>query len=150
MRQAPLHKPFHRAIHRLPAGLEHLRGLSPAQPPRPARQKSHHGACHRTLAVAPGNVLDHHAMLGTLHPPRRVAESRWEFPTAAQTASAAPASGHSPAPVAGTASSARGSRHAAPIADLNAVRLTLAATHLHLLVDEAHKPLYSIQDGLNL
>jgi len=34
--------------------------------------------------------------------------------------------------------------------DLNEVRLSLAAMHLYLFVDEARKTLYSIQDGFNL
>src|SRR5450755_4548747 len=52
--QAPLHKPFHRAIDRFPTGFEHPRCLAPTQPARPTRQESHHGAGHRALAVTPG------------------------------------------------------------------------------------------------
>jgi hypothetical protein len=40
--------------------------------------------------------------------------SRWEFPTVAQIASTAPASGHNRVPIAGTTSSARAFRCAAP------------------------------------
>ena len=150
VRQAPLHKPFHRAIDRFPTGLEDPRRFPPTQPPRPARQESHHGAGHRTLAVAPGNVLDDDPVLGTLHPPRRVAETRSGFPTAAQIASAAPASGHSPAPAADNANNARVCRACGCNVDLDGLRLALAAMHSHLAVDEAHETLHTIQDGLNL
>src|ERR1700683_4897923 len=35
LRQAPLHKPFHRAVHRFPTGLKPLRRFTPAQPATP-------------------------------------------------------------------------------------------------------------------
>ena len=147
--QAPLHKPLHRAIHRFPTGLEYLRRLSPAQPPPPAGQKAHHGAGHRTFPVTPRNLLHHHAMRGTLHPPRCVAKPGRDSPQRHKL----------PAPFRQTVI-ARGwplAQRAAPAhtamrrdPDLNEVRLPLAAMHLHLFVDKTRKTLYSIQDGLNL
>ena len=70
--QAPLHKPFHRPIDRLPTGLKDLGRLSPTQPSPPAGQKAHHHRGQRTLPLVPRQVLDHHPMLGTFHPTRRV------------------------------------------------------------------------------
>src|SRR5579872_347290 len=80
MRQTPLHKPLHRAIHRFPACLKHLGGLAPTQPPRPPRQESHHGAGDGALAFAPGNVLHHHTMLATLHAPGSIEKAGWNSP----------------------------------------------------------------------
>src|SRR5258707_415573 len=80
VRQAVLNKPVDRTIDCLPTGLEGARGFSPTEPSRPARQKTHHGAGHRTLALRPGNVLDDAPLLGTLHPPWRVAEKGGDAP----------------------------------------------------------------------
>src|SRR5215467_2074828 len=149
MRQAPLDKPFHRAIDRFPTGLERPPCFPPTQPSRPACQKPHHGARHRTLAVAPRNVLDYHPVLDTLHPSWRVAKvgrdpPQWHkqpaplrqaviargWPLTARTASPYPAM----------------RRHR----DLDRLRAALRATHTHRLVNESHKTLHLIQDGLNL
>jgi hypothetical protein len=51
-----------------------------ARPPRPARQKYHHGAGDRTFSHAPGYVLHHHPVFGTLHSPGRVAKAVREAP----------------------------------------------------------------------
>src|ERR1022692_4317869 len=40
--------------------------------PRPAGQEPHHRRGDRPLALAPGNMLPHHPMLGTLYPPGRI------------------------------------------------------------------------------
>src|SRR5271167_374613 len=147
--QAPLHEPFHRAIHRFPTGLEDLRRLSPTQSPRPAGQEAHHGAGHRTFAVTPGNLLHHHAMRGTLYSPRSVAKPGRDTPQRHKL----------PAPfrqtvIARCRSLAQGAAPANTAMrrdpDLNEVRLPLAALHLYLFVHEARKTLYSIQDGFNL
>src|SRR6266436_8518592 len=69
VRQAPLHKPLHRAIDTFPTGLEGSCRLAPRQPARPAGKKAHHGQTHRSLAIAPRNVLHDHAVGGALHPP---------------------------------------------------------------------------------
>ena len=149
VRQAPLHKPFHRPIHRFPTGLERLRRFPPTEPSRPARQESHHGAGHRTLAVAPGNVLDYDPMLGTLHPPGCVAKEGRD-----------PPQGHKqPAPL-GQAVIARRRPLAARTApayprmrlhgDHDRLRPALLAMHAHLSVDKADETLHPIQDGLNL
>src|ERR1700674_3787172 len=129
LRQTPLHKPFHRAVHRFPTGLKHLGRLSPAQPPRPAGQEPPSSpalpdAClHSTESVPP-----------PLHAPRipRAAartENGWGFPTAAQIASTAPPVGRSPGPASDTASTDRaccdappaGSRSRAPPPGYSAV-----------------------------
>jgi SAM-dependent methyltransferase len=65
-------------------------------------------------AVAPGNMLHHDAVLGTLHPSWRVAKKRWGFPTEARIASVVQASSHSLARGAGNANSAAGF-HRAPL-----------------------------------
>src|ERR1017187_5610714 len=49
-------------------------------PASSACQEPHHGARHGTLAVAPGNMLDDDPVLGTLHPPRRVAKMGGDSP----------------------------------------------------------------------
>src|SRR2546426_11419610 len=80
MRQAPLNKPLHRAIDAFPTGSKGPRRLSPRQPPRPTGQKAHHGEGDRPLAIAPGNLLDHHTLHRTLHSPRRVEEIGLDAP----------------------------------------------------------------------
>src|SRR5664280_1122367 len=147
--QAPLHEPFHRAIDRFPTSLEYLRRFSPTQPPRPAGQKAHHGAGHRTFAVTPGNLLHHHAMRGTLDPPRGVAipgrdsPQRHKLPASfRQTVIARCRS------LAQRAAPAHTAMRRDP--DLNEVRLPSAAMHPYLFVHETRKTLYSIQDGFNL
>jgi hypothetical protein len=66
----------------------------------------------------------------------------------AQIASAAPAVDHSQAPAADTANNARGCRHEAQgNLDLHGRPPFL---HPHFLVNKSHKPLNSIEDGLNL
>jgi len=80
VRQAPLDKPFHRAIDGFPTGLEHPRRFPPTQSPRPPRQESHHGAGNRTFAVTPRDMLDDDAVRGTLHTARRIAEPGGDAP----------------------------------------------------------------------
>jgi hypothetical protein len=69
MLQTSLHEPLHRPIDRFRTGLKGLSRFPPAQPPCPASKKSHHGAGHRTLAVAPGYVLNRDTVLA--HSTRR-------------------------------------------------------------------------------
>src|ERR1019366_8003273 len=132
-----------------PTSLEYLRRLSPTQSPRPAGQKAHHGAGHRTFPVTPRNLLHHHAMRGTLDPPRGVAIPDGDSPQRHKL----------PAPFRQTviARCRLLAQRAAPAPttmrrdpDLNKLRLPAAAMHLYLFVDEARKRLYLIQDGLNL
>jgi hypothetical protein len=78
--QAPLHKPFDRAIHRFPTGLKYQRCLSPAQPAAPPGQESHHGASHRALAVTPGDMLDYGPVLPALDSPWCVEEIGGDSP----------------------------------------------------------------------
>src|SRR6202051_4697578 len=145
--QAFLNKPFHRAIHRFPAGQKHLCGLSPAQPPSPAGQKTHHGASHRTLSVAPRNVLDHHPMLATLDATRCVTEVRRNPPQWNKR----------PAAFRQSVIARRWplALRAAPTDttmwlqyDVDPLWPALVTIHLHLFIHEAHKTLNSIQDGL--
>jgi hypothetical protein len=74
--QAPVDKPFHRAIDAFPTGVEGPRCLAPGQPPGPPAQKAHHGQGDRPLPFAPGNMLDHDPMRRTVHTPRGVEEPR--------------------------------------------------------------------------
>ena len=149
MGQAPLHHPLHRAIDRLPTGLKDLCRLSPAQPPRPARQESHHRRRHRPLAVAPGNVLDDNAMLDALHPPQRVAEPGRDPPQRHKL----------PVPLQQSIIAGRwllahraASAHAAMRRhrDLDPFRLALADSHTHVLVNKPNKTLHPVQNGLKL
>jgi hypothetical protein len=57
-----------------------LCGLAPRQSPRPAGKEANHGDRHRTLASAPGDELDHHAVLRAVDPPRGVNEMRHQTP----------------------------------------------------------------------
>src|SRR5487761_178010 len=148
MRQAPLDEPFDRAIDRFPTGLKHLGGLSPAQPSRPARQESHHGAGHRALSVAPRNILDDNSVLDAFHSPWRIEEIGGDSPQ-----------GHEqPTPlgqaiVAGCGSLAlrAASSNAFMRLDGNLDGERVALTlHSHLVIDETHKMLHPVQDGLNL
>ncbi len=80
VRQAPFHKPFHRAINTFPTGAKGPRRLAPRQPPRPPRKKTHHGNRHRPLAIAPGHMFHHHPMLRALDPPGGVKEPYHQAP----------------------------------------------------------------------
>ena len=149
MGQAPFHKPFHRPVHRFPTYLQHLRRFPPAQSSRPARQESHHGAGHRTLPVTPRNVFDNDSMLGAFHSPWRIVKPGGDSPQRHKA----------PAPlwqaiIAGCRFLALRAAPADPTVrlkpDLNPVRFPLPAIQAHLLVNETHKTLYSIQNGLNL
>src|ERR1700745_4355093 len=80
LRQSPLDKPFHRAVHRFPTGLKHLRRFPPAQPPRPARLDPHHGTGDLPLAFTPRYLFHHHAMLHASPPPGRVPEIGGDSP----------------------------------------------------------------------
>src|SRR5258708_13191517 len=73
MLQTPLHEPLHRTIDCFPTGLKGLTSFPPPQPPCPATKKSHHGAGHRTLPVAPSDVLNPHTVPAALHPPSPLA-----------------------------------------------------------------------------
>jgi len=147
--QAPLDKPFHRPIHRLPTGLEGSRRFPPTQTSRPARQKPQHGAGHRTLPIAPRNVFDYYPVLGTLHPPWRIAKVGGD----------APQWHEEPAPL-GQAVIARCrflTTRTAPTyagmrlySDLDRLRSLRAAKHADLLIYEPYETLHLIQDGLNL
>src|SRR5208283_4379263 len=48
--------------------------------PRPAGKKTHHGDGHRSFALAPRNVFDHHPMLRATDPPGGVAKERHDAP----------------------------------------------------------------------
>lgn len=78
--QTPFHKPFHRAINAFPTGAKYPRRFAPGQPPRPSGKKAHHSGGHRSLAITPRNVLDHHAVLRTLDPPQGINEPRNHAP----------------------------------------------------------------------
>ena len=80
VRQAPLHKPFHRTINTFPTRAKGPRGLAPRQPPGPPRKKTHHGRRHRPLALAPGHMFHHHPMLRALDPPGAIDEPRHQAP----------------------------------------------------------------------
>ena len=80
LRQAPLNKPLHRAIDAFPTGPKGPSRLSPRQPPRPTGQKAHHAEGDWSLAIAPGNMLDHHPMHRTVHSPWRVEEIGLDAP----------------------------------------------------------------------
>ena len=55
----------HRPIDADPTGAKDTRRFPPRQPARPARKKAHHGHGDRPFAIAPRNVLRHHAVLRT-------------------------------------------------------------------------------------
>ena len=147
--QTPLHEPFYRAVHGFPVRLKHLRRLPPAEPSRPARQKSHHGTGDWTLALIPGDVLDDYAMLGTLHSPRSIEKVGANSPQRHKL----------PAPlrqavVAWCRLLALRATPAHPAMRLQLyfdhLGLPLAGAHPHFSVYESHKMLYSIEDSLNL
>jgi len=78
--QAPLDKPFDRAVDGLPTGPEHACGFAPRQAPRPSRQERHHRRRDRAFAIAPGKVLDHDPMFGALDPTGGIEEEHWDGP----------------------------------------------------------------------
>src|ERR1035437_4418929 len=149
MGQAPLHKPLHRPIHRFPTGLKDLRRFPPAQPSRPAGEKSHHGHSHRPLAVTPGNMLNHDSVLLALHPSWRVTEAdryppqRYKIPVALRQ----PVIARSRKPALRAACPHPTVRRQG---DLDQRCISAQCAHPHVLVDESGKPLHSVQDGLNL
>ncbi len=96
VRQAPLHKPLHRAIDAFPTGAKGPRRLPPGQPPRPAGKKTHHGEGDRPLAIAPRHVLDHHAVLRAVDPPGGVEKPRHDAPQRHKEPGSVAAAGHSP------------------------------------------------------
>ena len=63
--EPPFHVPPHRPIDAVPTGAKDTRRFPPRQPARPARKKAHHGHGDRPFAIAPRNVLRHHAVLRT-------------------------------------------------------------------------------------
>jgi hypothetical protein len=147
VRQTPLDKPCHRPVYRFPTGLERARRLQPTEPTRPARQESHHGAGHRTLAVAPGYVLDDNPMLGTLHSPGCVTKIGGDSPQRHKQ----------PPPlfqaiIAGCRALA--TRTAYPPmrldADLDGLWQLFVAMQAHLAEYESDEVLHPIQNGLNL
>jgi hypothetical protein len=149
VRQAPLDKPLHRAIHGFPTGLESARGFPPTEPARPARQEPHHGAGHRALAVAPGHVLDHDPVLGAVDAPGRIVEigrnppQRDEQPTAdVQTVVA-----WRRLLTARTAAADSGMRLDTDLDEIGLVRLSMQAD---LAIDKADEALHAIQNRLNL
>src|ERR1700733_4835046 len=149
MGQTPLHKPLYRPIHRFPTGLKDLSCFSPAQPPSPASEKTHHGAGHWPLAGAPGNVLDHNTVIAARNSPRRVAKPR-RYPPQGHKQPAA--LWHPVIPGRGTLA------HRAPTAnaamrhhcDLNLLGIALTRAQTNVLINKTNKGLNSIQDGLNL
>src|SRR5271169_6473735 len=149
LRQSPLDKPFHRAIHRFPTGLKYLGRLPPAQPPCPARQEPHHGSRDWTLAFTPRYLFHHHPMLCAFHPPGRVAELGGNSPQRHKQ----------PAPLRQSVVAGRRllTLRAPPAhasmrlqADFDRARLSLATLQSNLLVNKPGKVLYSVQNRLNL
>lgn len=68
MGQPPFDGPFDGAIDRLPAGAEDAGGIPPGEASSPGGEEAHHGDGDRALAMAPGDKLDDHTVLGTLDP----------------------------------------------------------------------------------
>src|ERR1700733_9560805 len=149
MGQAPLHKPLYRPIYRFPTSLKDLSCFSPAQPPCPASEKTHHGAGHRPLAGAPGNVLDHYTVIAALDPPRCVEKPGYYPPQRHKQ----PAALGQP-----VISGCWTLTHRAPTAnpamrnhsDLNLLRVALTRAQTNVLINKTNKRLNSIQNGLNL
>src|SRR5215472_5455420 len=149
VRQAPLHKPFHRPINRLPTGLKDLGRLSPTQPSPPAGQKAHHHRGQRTLPLVPRQVLDHHPMLGTFHPTRRVEKPRRDPPQR-----------HMPPPpllqpvIPGRGPLAlRASSPNAPVslqADFNSTLGPFLLAESNVLIDKSRRVLNAVQNRLKL
>ena len=147
--KAPLHEPLHRPVHHFPTGLESPRRFQPTQPPRPTRQKSHHGQRHRTLAVTPRNMLHGDAVFGALQPPWRIPEIRFDSPERHKQ----PASLGQPVVARSRFTAVRTSPADALMRfneNLDRWRQLRRTMHLHTLVDEAHETLHLIEDGFNL
>ncbi len=70
--EAPIHKPLHGSIHRLPTRCERPGCLSPRQTSRPGCQKAHHRHRHGSLANAPGHLLNNDSILRTVHSAHRI------------------------------------------------------------------------------
>src|ERR1035438_6089023 len=149
MRQAPFHEPLHGPVHRFPTGLKDGRRLAPAQTPRPAGKKPHHRRRQRPLADAPRNMLNHHPVLNTLHPPRRVTEAdryppqRYKIPLAFRQTVIARSS----------KTALRAARPHPTVrchGNLDQRCISAHRAHAYVLVDESDKALHPIQDGLKL
>jgi hypothetical protein len=101
--------------------------------------------CHCTGA----KFNDIHIELAALHSPRRVQKVSWDSPQRHKL----PASPRQ-AVIAGCRSLALRTAPADAAMrlqlDLDHLRLALARAHPYFLINESHKPLYSIEDGLNL
>src|SRR5215472_1181226 len=101
------------------------------------------------FAVTPGKMLDHHPVLHTGHATRPIVKvrgyspQRHKLPAPLGQAIIArcrpPALGATPAP----------SRMRLQL-DFDPICLAFAGAHPHFLVNESHKSLYLVEDGLNL
>ena len=143
------HDPFHRTINAFPTGLENLRRLPPTQSSRPASQKTHHGRCQRMLAFIPGNMLHHHAVLGTFHPPRRIAKIHPNPPQRNMTPTAL---GQLVITRRGLLASRTAPCHAGvrSSSDLNPLRPARLAVKPYVLEDESGMGLNLIQNRFNV
>src|SRR5262249_40669412 len=148
VRQTPLHKPLHRTIDHFPAGLKGLSRFPPGQAPCPTRQEAHHGQGDWALAFTPGQMLDHHPMLGTLHSSGCVDEIGGDPPQGDEEPSA-----RGEPVIAGhwlETLRALGVDLAMGLqSDFDALRLAAMAAESDFLVNKTGKPLNSVQNGLN-
>jgi hypothetical protein len=114
--------------------------LPPGEMPRPPRQKAHHGQRDRPFPIAPGEMFDHHSVLGALHPPGGVEEDHLETP---QRHKKPGTLGHPVITGAGP-QAARAAPSPAPVrlqSHFDALGLASAGAQLNVSVNETGEPL---------
>ena len=80
MLQAPADHILDGVAHLVPGSVERLGGFLPGELARPAGQKQHIGFGQLVLAIAPGNLLDHHAAIAALDAPHAVQQEHQKAP----------------------------------------------------------------------
>lgn len=144
----PLDEPFDRTAHGLPTDVEEPGGFAPGQASGQSRQERHHRGRHRALAVAPGEVLDHHPVLVALGATRSIKDKHRDRP---ERDKALPAFRQA---VVARAGLARGRAAGANSGlgfntDLD-VLLALLAGEANLAVHETREGLNPIENGLSV
>ncbi len=80
MLQAPADHILDGVAHLVPGSVERLGGFLPGELARPAGQKQHIGSGQLVLAIAPGNLLDHHATIPAVDASHAVEQENQKAP----------------------------------------------------------------------
>jgi len=80
MFQAPADHILDGVAHLVPGSVERLSRFFPGELPRPAGQKQHIGSGQLVLAIAPGNLLDHHATIPAIDAAHAVQQENQKAP----------------------------------------------------------------------